>query len=232
MSIAAYVATQQAKAAAAGTSSSSSTTAGNGSSTALNSLSSNFSNFLGMLMTQLRNQDPSSPMDSNQFTSELVQFTSVEQQINTNTSLTQLIQLTQSGEVMQSSAMIGKEVAVTSTNLSLQNGTAGVSFNAPAAEPVKITIANANGVSVYDTTVSATNGSNNWTWKGQSSSGSQLPDGSYAVTVTGQNADGTATPLTYTVVGTATAVQSTSAGALTLSLGSLSVPFSSVVAVR
>ena len=60
---------------------------------ALGQLSGNFSDFLTMLMTQLKNQDPSSPMDANQFTSELVQFSSVEQQINTNGNLTQLIQL-------------------------------------------------------------------------------------------------------------------------------------------
>ena len=77
-------------------------------SAALNSLSANFGDFLKLLMTQLQNQDPTSPLDTNQFTSELVQFSSVEQQINTNTSLTQLIQLTQAGEVMQASSMTGK----------------------------------------------------------------------------------------------------------------------------
>ena len=76
-----------------------------------------------MLMTQLQNQDPTSPMDTNQFTSELVQFSSVEQQINTNTSLTQLIQLTQGGEVMQASAMTGKQVTASSDHVPLQNGT-------------------------------------------------------------------------------------------------------------
>jgi flagellar basal-body rod modification protein FlgD len=77
--------------------------------TALSSLSGNFTDFLKMLMTQLQNQDPTSPMDTNAFTTELVQFSSVEQQINTNTSLTSLIQLTQAGEVMQGSNMTGKQ---------------------------------------------------------------------------------------------------------------------------
>src|SRR2546421_564140 len=81
------------------------TTAAQAGSPALNSLSANFGDFLKLLMTQLRNQDPTSPLDTNQFTTELVQFASVEQQINTNSSLTQLIQLTQAGEVMQGSAM-------------------------------------------------------------------------------------------------------------------------------
>ena len=62
---------------------------------ALTALSGNFGDFLKLLMTQLQHQDPTSPLDTNQFTSELVQFSAVEQQINTNTSLTKLIQLTQ-----------------------------------------------------------------------------------------------------------------------------------------
>ena len=89
---------------------------------ALNSLSSNFGDFLNLLMTQLQNQDPTSPMDTNQFTTELVEFSSVEQQINTNTSLTQLIQLTQGGEMMQASSMTGKQVTVSSDHVPLQNG--------------------------------------------------------------------------------------------------------------
>src|SRR4029077_6144872 len=76
------------------------------------SLTSNFSDFLNLLMTQLRNQDPSSPMDANSFTSELVEFSSVEQQINTNTSLSQLIQLTQAADVTQATAILGKQVTV------------------------------------------------------------------------------------------------------------------------
>jgi hypothetical protein len=84
---------------------------------ALGSLSDNFTDFLSLLMTQLQNQDPTSPLDSNQFTSELVQFTSVEQQISTNTDLTQLIQLTQASQIEQSASFIGKSVTVNSTQL-------------------------------------------------------------------------------------------------------------------
>src|SRR5271154_7325263 len=83
----------------------------------LSSLSSNFGDFLNLLMTQLQNQDPTSPMDANSFTSELVEFSSVEQQINTNTSLTQLIQLTQSGQVEQSASIVGHQVELNSGNI-------------------------------------------------------------------------------------------------------------------
>src|SRR6185312_5424233 len=96
MSLASVVSQHNAAASTPAASGSAATT-GNTGSSALGSLSGNFGNFLQMLMTQLQNQDPTSPLDTNAFTSELVQFSSVEQQINTNTSLTQLIQLTQAG---------------------------------------------------------------------------------------------------------------------------------------
>jgi len=128
MSIAS-VATQQSTAAAA--SAASGSTTASAATDPLASLSSNFNDFLSMLMTQLKNQDPTSPMDTNQFTSELVQFSSVEQQINTNTSLTQLIQLTQGGKVMQASAITGKQVTASSDHVPLQNGQGTIQFNTP-----------------------------------------------------------------------------------------------------
>jgi flagellar basal-body rod modification protein FlgD len=212
-------------AAAAGTAA----TTGN---SALNSLSSNFGDFLSLLTTQLQNQDPTSPMDSNQFTSELVQFSSVEQQINTNTSLTQLIQLTQAGEVMQSSAMVGKQVEVQSADLVLQNGQANVNFTAPAAEPVLVSVSTDSGKKLLDAAVTAAKGSNSWAWNGKDASGHSMPDGTYKVTVTGANVDGSSSALTYTVVGTATGVQTDGASALQLQIGALSVPFSAVRSVK
>src|SRR3954469_22788184 len=100
------------------------------------SLASNFNSFLTMLMTQLRHQDPTQPVDASQFTSELVQFSSVEQQIATNSNLMQLIQLTQASQIEQSSAMLGKAARVTSSQLSLQNSTAQINFTTQSAAPV------------------------------------------------------------------------------------------------
>src|ERR1700733_11331548 len=103
-------------------------------------------------------------MDSNTFTTELVQFSSVEQQINTNSSLTQLIQLTQASQVEQSSSMIGKPVTVTSTQLSLQNGSAAVNFTTAAAEPVAVAVYNAAGTEVQGATLTSASGANTWAW--------------------------------------------------------------------
>ncbi len=199
-------------------------------SAALNSLSANFGDFLKLLMTQLQNQDPTSPLDTNQFTTELVQFSSVEQQINTNNSLTQLIQLTQAGEVMQASSITGKRVTVSSDHVPLQNGQGAIQFTAPAAEPVDIAIYKDNGTKLRDVMLTSVKGSNTWTWDGTDSTGRAVPDGSYKVAVTGANTDGTTSALTFSVIGTATGVQNQS-NSVQLQLGALSVGFDKLQSV-
>jgi flagellar basal-body rod modification protein FlgD len=228
MSLASVTAQQNSAAATAATSSSG-TSAQTGTSS-LASLSSNFNDFLQMLMTQLQNQDPTNPMDTNEFTQELVEFSGVEQQINTNTSLTQLIQLTQAGEVMQASAMTGKQVTVSSNQVPLQNGQGTIQFSTPSAEPVDIAISDTNGNKLSDNMMMSVKGTNTWIWNGTNSSGATMPDGTYQVVVTAENSDGTTSTLSTSVIGTATGVQSQSSG-MQLELGSLTVPFSSVQSV-
>lgn len=197
---------------------------------ALGSLSSNFTNFLSLLMTQLQHQDPTTPMDSNQFTTELVQFTSVEQQIGTNTNLTQLIQLTQASQVEQSAAMIGKPVTVNSTQLSLQKGSAEINFTTTKAEPVGIAVYNSAGAQVQTATMTTAAGVNHWTWNGQNANGTNSPDGPYKVTVSAVGVDGAAASVPFTVTGTATSVQN-NAGTVQVQMGGLTLPFSAVQSV-
>ena len=192
----------------------------------LSKLSSNFNDFLNLLMTQLQNQDPTSPMDTNTFTTQLVQFTGVQQQINTNASLTTLIQATQGNTLLNSSTLIGQPVQVTSDQLSLQNGKAGISFTTPAAGPVNIGIYSPSGVKLRDAAVTSVAGQNQWSWDGKDSSGTALPDGAYKVVAT--DSSGGAVP--FTVGGTATGVQRDGT-ALKVSLGSLQVDFSAVQSV-
>jgi flagellar basal-body rod modification protein FlgD len=206
---------------AATTAASSQTAGGN----ALSQLSGNYNNFLSLLMTQLRNQNPSSPMDANQFTQELVQFSSVEQQINTNSSLGQLIQITQQDGLLQASALVGKSVAVANSDMPVQNGQGAIQFDAPVAESVEITVSDANGNKLAATTASATQGLNTWTWNGKTSNGGVAPDGDYKVSVAGTA--GAKTALAYNALGTVTGVQQ-NAGALTLQMGAVASSLSNV----
>ena len=191
----------------------------------LSQLSGNFQDFLGMLMTQLKNQDPTSPLDTNQFTSELVQFSGVEQQINTNASLTQLISLTQSGQMLQGSSMVGKQVQFTSEQMPLQNASGSISFTAVADGTAQITISDRSGGTLVSSTVPTTAGNNTFTWNGKDANGNQLADGAYKVAVTNGGA-----ALPFTVSGTVTGVVNNS-GTLNLQLGAESTAFSTVKSV-
>ena len=196
----------------------------------LTSLTNNFNNFLNLLMTQLQNQDPSSPMDTNQFTSELVQFSQVEQQITTNGSLTTLIQATQGTETIQATGVVGKTVGINSPQIALQNGTGALQFTTPSTEPVSITITNSSGIAVKNVSLTSAAGANTWTWDGTDNSGASLPDGAYTAAVAGGSSGAAATAVPFTVTGTATGVTNSN-GTVTLQVGAVSVPFTSVTSV-
>src|SRR6202162_6681273 len=87
-------------------------------------LAGNFNTFLTLLTTQLQNQDPLSPLDTNQFTQQLVQFASVEQQINMNTSLSTLISLQQTAQATSALGFLGATVVVSGNFAQLVNGQA------------------------------------------------------------------------------------------------------------
>ncbi len=196
---------------------------------ALSSLTGNYNDFLKLLMTQLQHQDPTSPMDTNQFTSQLVQYSSVEQQINTNASLTQLIQLTQGGEILQSSSLVGKPVTVASDHIALQGGKGAVQFDTATSQPVSIGVYSDAGVKLRDASLTSQPGHNTWSWDGRDSQGNVVPDGAYRTVATTQLGDVTQA-LPFTVSGTATGVQK-SGTALEVQLGALKVDLSAVQSV-
>src|SRR6185312_8890054 len=96
--------------------------------TASKQLAGNFDTFLTLLTTQLQNQDPLNPMDSNQFTQQLVEFSQVEQQINTNDNLKTLISLGQSRGAADAVGYLGKAVTVSNGDAALANGTANWNY--------------------------------------------------------------------------------------------------------
>ena len=196
------------------------------SANALSSLSGNFNDFLNMLMTQLQHQDPTAPMDTNTFTTELVQFTSVQQQINTNASLTQLIQATQGSNLLQANSLVGQTVQLSGAQASLQNGSATVDFTSTANQPVSIGVYGPAGTLLNTATVTPTSGTGSWTWNGKDINGNRQPDGAYKIVV--QDANGAAVP--FTTQGTVTGVQR-SGNAVNVQLGGLSVDLSTVASV-
>jgi flagellar basal-body rod modification protein FlgD len=200
--------------------------------TALQQLGSNFNDFLNLLLTQVQNQDPTSPMDTDQFTTELVQFTGVQQQVATNGDLSQLISLQQSNQELQSAPLIGQQATVTAQQITLQNGDGEISFAGQAGQTAAIAIVDSQGNPIVNATVAEQTGTNTWAWNGQDNNGNPVADGAYRLAVETQAAGGTnSASVSYSVLGTITALSSTN-GTTQLQLGGLSVPVTSLQAIN
>src|ERR1700710_2267473 len=108
----------------------STTTGSTASATGLDkdTIAGNFQTFLTLLTTQLKNQNPLEPLDTNQFTQQLVQFAQVEQQLKQNDQLATLISIEKSAQSTTALAFVGATVAVDGQTAALTGGQATWSF--------------------------------------------------------------------------------------------------------
>ena len=152
-------------------------------SNAQQQLSGNFDTFLTLLTTQLQNQDPLNPMDSNQFTQQLVEFSQVEQQINTNTNLKTLINQGTSQSGSYAVNYLGKNVTVTNGNAALTNGAADWNYNlgTQAAPDHAHRHRCQRQRRLHRRPAKPTPGNHDFAWNGQDINGTQLPDGIYTL---------------------------------------------------
>ena len=178
------------------------------------------SNFLKLLTEQLKNQDPLSPMDNAQMTSQLAQISTVDGLGKLNTTLSTLLESSQSGEAMQAAALVGKGVMVSGNGLSLSGGKAygGFELTSPA-DKVSVTIKDSNGLEVrtlelgdYDAGVF------NFAWDGLTNNGSKAVDGSYSLSVKATRGDTSLSP-TALQLGSVNSVLRTSAGSVSIDVG-------------
>jgi flagellar basal-body rod modification protein FlgD len=200
--------------------------------TAQAQLASNFSTFLTLLTTQLQNQDPLSPMDSNQFTQQLVEFSQVEQQLNTNDNLKTLINQGSTTTGAYAVSYLGKAVTVAGGNAPLANGQAIWAYNLnTAAANTTLTVTNSSGNVVYTAAGETGSGAHLFNWDGKDSSGNQLSDGTYKLTVTAKAADGTAVTNSVTSTGVVSEVDMTGSSPV-LMVGPMPVSLSDVAGVQ
>jgi flagellar basal-body rod modification protein FlgD len=173
-------------------------------------LAGNFQTFLTLLTTQLQNQNPLDPLDTNQFTQQLVQFASVEQQLKTNDELSSLVSLQQTTQATQALGFVGHTAVVNGTTASLSNSQATWDLNIPSNGNLTVTIANANGQNVFSKTYSVTAGNNQpFAWNGKGTDGTQWQDGQYTLTATATDSSGNSQAITTSIQGVVSSVDLT-----------------------
>ena len=203
------------------------------SSEARASLADNFDSFLKLLTTQLTNQDPLQPMDANEFTAQLVQFSGVEQSIKTNQMLDELISLTRADQLARSADYLGAEVEADGATVRLTAaGPANLTYRLedPAAA-VELSIRDAQGKLVWQAPGVAEAGAHAIAWNGRSSTGERLPEGLYTLEVAA--IDGAGRPLTAAtgIAGTVDGVEITG-DQIMLSIEGVLVALGAVTALR
>lgn len=161
--------------------------------TARTRLSDNYDTFLVLLTAQLQNQDPLAPMDSTQFTQQLVQFSQVEQQIRTNEQLEGLVGQYQAASAGAALSYLGKDAIIEADETYLAGGEANWAYRLPeTATDLTITVRDSSGRAVYETTTADRGaGEHLFKWDGKKTNGETAADGVYTIEIEAENAAGT-----------------------------------------
>ena len=197
-------------------------------------LASNFETFLSLLTSQLKNQDPLSPVDSNQFTAQLTQMAGVEQQLLTNELLKSLVAAQGGGDLASASNYIGKDATAAWSATKFKDGKADWSYEvASNADSVKLEVLDGSGNVVWSGDAPAkTTGVHEFSWDGDATTGNDgQEDQVYTLKVIAKNAAGGAIDAQVLTRGRITGVEMYE-GEAYLTVGNAILPLSSVIALE
>jgi flagellar basal-body rod modification protein FlgD len=201
-----------------------------GTSSAKTSIANNFDQFLQLLTTQLKNQSPLDPLDTNQFTQQLVQFASVEQQLKTNDTLTALLSLSKATSTSNALSYVGSTITADGSTSPLVNGSAKWSINSPAAGTATVVVKDKAGNEVYSTTGALAAGQQAFGWDGKKTGGAIAPAGDYTISVTAKDTSGAAINVKTEVKGVVDGVQLDGETPI-LTIGTFKVPVDKVKSI-
>ncbi len=149
----------------------------------------NFDTFLSLLTTQLQNQDPTKPLDTNEMTQQLIQYSEVEQLLQSNKKLEALLSLSAANASLSVISYVGKEINTAGNTTTLANGSANWGLNIPAgSEDVSYVIKDGNGDEVFSADGALSAGDGSFSWDGTTSTGGTAAPGNYTLTVTARDA--------------------------------------------
>ncbi len=194
-----------------------------------NSIAENFDAFLQLLTTQLKHQNPLEPMDANQFMQELVQFSSVEQQIKTNDYMEKLVASLENQATSTVVGYLDKTVTANNSTTQFANGSAVWSFDvAGATETIAISVRDEHGAIVHQEQLAGGNaGTYTYTWDGRMNTGRNATSGSYRITVDARNSDDQSVAVSTEITGKVTEVDLSGSEPI-LSIGDTKVKLSNV----
>jgi flagellar basal-body rod modification protein FlgD len=194
------------------------------------SLNTDYNSFLQLLTTQLQNQDPLSPMDTNTFTQQLVAMNGVQQQLLTNNLLTTLVG--ESAGPSSAVSLIGKQVQSQSSSATINNGSASWTYSLDGtAAAAQMQISDSTGKVVYSTAApDLSQGQHPFTWDGTTTSGGKATAGTYTLKVVANDSNLQNVSSSVFVSGVVTGVQNTG-GVAQLNLGTTTVPYNSITSV-
>jgi flagellar basal-body rod modification protein FlgD len=164
-------------------------------------LAENFTQFLQLLTTQLQNQSPLDPLDTNQFTQQLVQFAQVEQQLRGNTQLEALVSIAQNSDKTSAIAFVGQRVVINGSTARLDAGGATWAFAVDKPATADVTITDKNGQVAYTGNFTVEPGTQVFTWDGKGNDGNVWPAGDYTISVVAKDASGQSVAISTEVQG-------------------------------
>jgi flagellar basal-body rod modification protein FlgD len=194
-------------------------------------LTSDYNTFLKLLTTQLKNQDPLSPMDTNNFTQQLVMMNGVQQQLQSNALLQTLVnQSSGSGPAVN---LIGKQVMASSPTATMANGAIGWSYElAGNAAAATLNVTDAAGKVIWSQAApDLSKGQHAFNWDGTTLSGGKATSGDYTHSVVANDSALKSLSSNVYIQGIVTGVQSSSSGTL-LNLGPTTVNYTNVTKVQ
>lgn len=173
------------------------------------SLATSYQTFLVLLTSQLKNQDPLKPMDTDSFTQQLVSMTGVEQQLLSNDLLQSLVNQSTSGSNLNALSLIGKTITAETSGGNLKDGAVAWDYElAKTATSATIQIQDAKGKTVWSGPApSLDEGKHAFSWNGKTTDGAQLADGLYTITLTAKDAEGALVSSATYFTGRATALE-------------------------
>jgi flagellar basal-body rod modification protein FlgD len=163
--------------------------------------------FLKLFTMQLRYQDPLKPLDNTEFTSQLAQFSSLEQLDNINTQLKDLLLYQNSLQNTLTNNLIGRKVKISGNEVHLKEK-AEICYTLPQeVSKVQVSIYNSSGALVKEVAIGQqTSGEQSYVWDGIDNSGNPLPEGQYKFNIKAFDASGNPVDVATTAYGTVTGI--------------------------